>query len=198
MFNNTCKLLLFLFVTDFILNTVFLQKIYARKEPRSMKEHVSFKEIDSIAMSNYILKHYGPMSHLKLQKLLFYCDAYHLAYFDKQLISDKFEAWVHGPVSRKVYRNLSDKSILYADLSFSPIEGINEDECFNELASIQQEFISSVLEDLHTWTGLQLEIATHREEPWIAARKGYGEADKCCVEIDKEITRIYYKKDICA
>lgn len=40
--------------------------------------------IDSIILSDYILKHYGPMSHLKLQKLLFYCDAYHLAYFDKE------------------------------------------------------------------------------------------------------------------
>lgn len=38
--------------------------------------------IDSIILSDYILKHYGPMSHLKLQRLLFYCDAYHLAYFD--------------------------------------------------------------------------------------------------------------------
>jgi len=163
-----------------------------------MKEYSSLKEIDSIAMSNYILKHYGPMSHLKLQKLLFYCDAYHLAYFDKQLISDKFEAWVHGPVSRKIYRSLSGKSILYADISYSKIDGIDEDEEFSKLASSQQEFLKSVLEDLHTWTGLQLEKATHNELPWIKAREGYCEADKCSVEIDKELTRTFYKKDLSA
>lgn len=163
-----------------------------------MKEHSSLKEIDSIVMSNYILKQYGPMSHLKLQKLLFYCDAYHLAYFDKQLISDKFEAWVHGPVSRKIYRSLSDKSILYADVSYSKLDGIDEDAEFSKLASAQQEFLKSVLEDLHTWTGLQLEKATHNELPWLKAREGYGEADKCSVEIDKELTRTYYKKDLSA
>lgn len=75
--------------------------------------------IDSIILSDYILKHYGPMSHLKLQRLLFYCDAYHLAYFDKELITDKFEAWVHGPVSRKVYGSLKDKYMLYEELTYS-------------------------------------------------------------------------------
>lgn len=45
-------------------------------------------KIDSIVLSNYILKHYGDMSHLKLQKLLFYCDAYCLAYFGEELVTD--------------------------------------------------------------------------------------------------------------
>lgn len=68
--------------------------------------HKSLQKIDSVVFSDYILKHYGPMSHLKLQKLIFYCDAYCLAYFDKELVTDQFEAWVHGPVSRKVYNSL--------------------------------------------------------------------------------------------
>ena len=161
-----------------------------------MKEYAFLKEIDSIAISNYILKHYGPMSHLKLQKLLFYCDAYHLAYFDKQLISDKFEAWVHGPVSRKVYQKLSGKSILYSDVSYSKIDKIDEDTEFDNLTLSQKELLNSVLEELNPWTGLQLEKATHNEDPWIKARRGYGEADKCTVEIDKELTRTYYKKDL--
>jgi uncharacterized phage-associated protein len=75
--------------------------------------------IDSIILSDYILKHYGPMSHLKLQRLLFYCDVYHLAYFDKELIEDSFEAWVHGPISRKVYGSLKDKYMLYEELTYS-------------------------------------------------------------------------------
>lgn len=45
------------------------------------------QKIDSIDLANYILYKYGSMSHLKLQKLLFYCDAYHLAYFDEELIT---------------------------------------------------------------------------------------------------------------
>ena len=94
-------------------------------------------KIDSLVLSDYILLNYGPMSHLKLQKLLFYCDAYHLAYFNEELITDNFEAWVHGPVSKKVFDSFKDKSILYSDLSFSgnSKETLN---LFSELTSEQQ------------------------------------------------------------
>ncbi len=56
-------------------------------------------KVDSLLLSEFILFKYGPMSHLKLQKLLFYAQALHLAYFDEPIIEDDFEAWVHGPVS---------------------------------------------------------------------------------------------------
>lgn len=150
--------------------------------------------IDSLVLSDYIVKHYGPMSHLKLQKLLFYCDAYNLAYFDKELITDRFEAWVHGPVSRKVYNSLKDKSILYSDLAYID-DGEDVDGKINNLASSQVELLKSVLDTLSTWTGRELEVATHKERPWIEARKGYAEADLCCVEISKEITKQYYKEE---
>ena len=155
------------------------------------------QKIDSVVLSNYILKHYGPMSHLKLQKLLFYCDAYCLAYFDQELIEDRFEAWVHGPVSRKVYDSLKDKSILYSDLSYS---GDNTERYvdleFDKLASSQKELVTDVLNQLSTWTGMELEAATHREKPWAEARVGYGEADKCHVLISKETTKLFYKKEL--
>ena len=76
----------------------------------------SLQTIDILVLSEYIIKHYGPMSHLKLQKLLFYCDAYHLAYFEQELVNDEFEAWVHGPVCRKVYDSFKDKSILTSSI----------------------------------------------------------------------------------
>ena len=106
-----------------------------------MKMHKSLQKIDSVVFSDYILKHYGPMSHLKLQKLIFYCDAYCLAYFDKELVTDQFEAWVHGPVSRKVYNSLKDKSILYSDLIYSKKEGEDVDVEFGKLTQDQQDLI---------------------------------------------------------
>lgn len=139
-----------------------------------MKMHKSLQKIDSVVFSDYILKHYGPMSHLKLQKLIFYCDAYCLAYFDKELVEDQFEAWVHGPVSRKVYDSLKDKSILYSDLAYSEKDGIDVDKEFEKLSKDQQDLILAVLGDLSKWTGIELEAATHKEKPWLEARKGYS------------------------
>jgi len=151
-------------------------------------------KIDSIVLSNYILKHYGDMSHLKLQKLLFYCDAYNLAYFGEELITDKFEAWVHGPVSRKVYDSLKDKSILYSDVTYSNI-GIDVDAKFQDLTSEQQEVLKNVLNELTKWSGPELENATHHETPWITARSGLGEATICHNHISKSLTREFYAKE---
>ncbi len=150
-------------------------------------------KIDSVVLANYILKHYGPMSHLKLQKLLFYCDAYCLAFFGEELISDKFEAWVHGPVCRRVYDQLKEKSALYTDMSYSEIPGVDEDAAFDALPMDVKDLLNDVLGNLTQWSGIELERATHREQPWIEARRGYGEADKCNVEISKETTRDFYR-----
>lgn len=155
------------------------------------------QKIDVLVLSDYIIKHYGPMSHLKLQKLLFYCDAYHLAYFGTDLIPDKFEAWVHGPVCRKVYDSFKDKLVLYADISYCYNEGdVDVDAEFERLTSDQKSLLNDILSTLSTWTGLELERATHSEAPWRNARIGYGEADKCEVEISKSETELFYKNEL--
>lgn len=155
------------------------------------------QKIDSLILCEYIVKHFGPMSHLKLQKLLFYCDAYHLAYFGEELVTDRFQAWVHGPVSRKVYDSLKDKSILYSDLKYeSNPDDIDVDAEFDKLTSDQKALLTDVLTELSTWTGFQLESATHREAPWKKARLGYGPADRCEELISKEITRDFYKSEL--
>ena len=154
----------------------------------------NLQKIDSVAFSNYILKHHGSMSHLKLQKLLFYCDAYRLAYFGQELIEDVFEAWVHGPVCRKVYDSLKDKSVLYSDLAYSETS-IDVDAAFEALPTAQRELIGSVLNDLSGWSGMELEAATHREYPWQQARAGVDDGAKCHNPISKEITMEFYRNE---
>ena len=59
------------------------------------------EKIDSVILAEYILFKCGKMSHLKLQKLLYYVQAFHLAYFDSPLVDDEFEAWLHGQFQEK-------------------------------------------------------------------------------------------------
>lgn len=158
-------------------------------------EVVALQKIDSIDLVNYILYKYGPMSHLKLQKLLFYCDAYHLAYFDAELVNDKFEAWVHGPVSKKVFDFLKDKSLLYADLHFSG-DAEHTMSSYLKLTTDQRDLIDDVLSVLSLWSGMQLETATHREKPWQEMRVDLGIGDKCNREISKETTKVFYKTEL--
>ena len=44
------------------------------------------------------------MTNLRLQKLLFYAQAWHLALTNRPLFEEDFEAWVHGPVIPSFYR----------------------------------------------------------------------------------------------
>lgn len=152
-------------------------------------------KIHAQVLADYILKHYGPMSHLKVQKLLYYCEAYHLAYFDANLVREEFEAWVHGPVCREVYNQLKENSLLYSDLAFDG--SYNPDEVIqSELSTDQQQLIKDVLVELSTWSGLQLEAATHNEKPWIEARVGFGPADRCENIVSKETMRDFYKEEL--
>ena len=50
-----------------------------------------------------------PVSHMKLHKLLYYTQGWHLAYFDgNPLFVDKPQAWMRGPVYRTVYNRYKD------------------------------------------------------------------------------------------
>lgn len=148
-------------------------------------------------LANYILMNYGPMSHLKLQKLLFYCEAYHLAYFERSLLDEDFEAWVHGPVCREVFNHFKGKSLIYSDLLFTgDARSAHAEFDAQKLSSTQLDFLSDVLGSLSSWTAFELENATHNEKPWMEARSGYGSADKCSVAISKESMKDFYKAEL--
>ena len=161
----------------------------------TVKATRDLKNLNATLLADFILQHYGSMSHLKLQKLLYYVEAYHLAYFGKPVVKENFEAWVHGPVCREVYNSLRDKSLLYAELGFekesNPAKIIQ-----SELTEDQITLIHDVLSELSQWTGFELESATHKELPWIEARRGYGPADRCDVIISKDTMRDFYKSEM--
>jgi uncharacterized phage-associated protein len=162
-----------------------------------MKTTQNLGTTSAIVLSNFILKHYGPMSHLKLQKLLYYCEAYHLACFEQSLIPEDFEAWVHGPVCRVVYNSLKDNSILYSDVGFDPKNDEDPDKNIEKsLTSSQNELLDSILKDLSTWSAFELETATHNEMPWIEARKGIAPSKICTNIISKKTMLVYYSAEV--
>jgi uncharacterized phage-associated protein len=126
-------------------------------------------KVNAQMFADYILQKYGPMSHLKLQKLLYYCE--------------------------EVYDSLKDSSVLYVDLGFA---GTNnpEAELNNMLSSDQSQLIIDVLNELSAWTGLELENATHSELPWCEARQGLGPADRCEKIISKNTMKSFYKAEL--
>lgn len=127
---------------------------------------------------------------LKLQKLLYYVQAWSLATRDRPAFQNKFQAWVHGPVCREIYDRFKDEYSLYD--SVRPNEAIRQSASAIAADPDMQSHIDEVLEAYARFSGTQLEAMTHREEPWIRARGERGPAERCEVEIDEQLMTQFY------
>lgn len=153
--------------------------------------------IDSKTLAFYILNKYGKMSHLKLQKLIYFVEGYHLAYFQgASLIDDDFEAWAHGPVSKTLYNTLKNLAILYGDITSDDMlhEISSVEDIESKLYSAQKEIIDEVLEMYIKEDGITLEGITHQQTPWIIARGNLPPYAKCNNRIDKNLMKDYFSK----
>ncbi|MDB5046983.1 MAG: phage-associated protein [Fibrobacteres bacterium] len=151
--------------------------------------------VDSLDLAAYIVAKLGAMSHLKLQKLLYYCEAYHLAFFEKSIIKDEFQAWVHGPVSVKVWVALKDKANVHdfltvkADQKPALIKKIKD-----EVSKEQLKLIDDLLSAFGKKTSFELEALTHEEQPWIEARRGTPPNEKSKTLLSKRTMKSFYQR----
>ena len=123
------------------------------------------------------------ISNLKLQKLVYYAQAWYLAIHDQPLFDEDFEAWIHGPVIPELYNE-------YCEFKWKPILKEVEEPFFTE--EIKQ-FLDEVTDVYFGLDAYELEQMTHTEAPWIEAR-GYLPTDASCNEIiSKESMREYFK-----
>lgn len=102
---------------------------------------------------------------LKLQKLLYYCQGWYMAYNEgAPLFDEEIEAWQHGPVVRKIYFKYNKHK--YLTIPKEVFE--NEDE-FGQpiLDEIQIEMLQNVWENYGQFDGKYLEELTHQEDPWL-------------------------------
>lgn len=132
-----------------------------------------------------------PVSFLKLQKLVYYVQAWHLALKDQPMFNGKFQAWVHGPVSRKLYDRFSGKHMMYDLLDEGDLQQGFEIE---SLPLAVRMHVDEILEAYAGFSGSQLEVMTHSEEPWIKARGTLKASQRCENEIDEGIMASYYRK----
>lgn len=127
---------------------------------------------------------------LKLQKLLYYTQAWHLAFFGQPLFEGEFEAWVHGPVNRQIYDRFSESKTLYSQIY---VTDIKSKTAIDELNDPDAFHIKSVLEVYGAFSGTQLEEFTHQEKPWLDARQGCRPNQRCEEAIDESSMETFYK-----
>lgn len=110
----------------------------------------------------YILRKTGTITAMKLQKLLYYCQAWSLVWDERPLFRETIEAWANGPVVRDIYEEHRGRFNI-AGWSKGNTEILDQDA---------RETIDSVLDFYGKKTSQWLSDLTHSEPPWKEARKG--------------------------
>ena len=110
----------------------------------------------------YILDKMEQMTTMKLQKLVYYSQAWSLVWDEEPLFEENIEAWANGPV----VRDLFDYHRGMYEISEMPIGNprlLNQE---------QRETVNAVLEYYGDKSAQWLIELTHMEDPWKQARKG--------------------------
>lgn len=123
------------------------------------------------------------ITHLKLQKMLYYAQAWSLVIIEKPLFNDEFEAWSHGPVLPNIYEKYKEHG--YDTI---PICDCNDNIIDSRIINLLLE-VKSIYGEM---SAKSLEELTHHESPWIIARGNRSKEERCNDIITKESMINYY------
>jgi uncharacterized phage-associated protein len=133
-------------------------------------------------VANYILTTKGELPAMKLQKLVYYSQAWSLVWDDAPLFPEIIEAWANGPVTPDLYNQHRGLFTVSSIASDNP----------TPLTPTQQETIDKVLEFYGDKSSQWLSDLTHQEDPWINARKGLATGQRGNKEITPAAMAEYY------
>lgn len=135
-------------------------------------------------VAKYVLSKTGRITTMKLQKLVYYCQAWSLGWDGVPLFDEDFQAWANGPVcpelfSRHKGRFVVDESFLAdrEDYSFDPDAIETMDAVLDYYGNKEPQWLSEL---------------THKEAPWKEARAGVAVGSICTNVITKDSMQQYY------
>ena len=113
-------------------------------------------------VAKYIAERTGEVSAMKLQKLMYYAQAWHLVWEEAPLFDEDFQAWANGPVLPSLYQ-------LHRGM-FKVDAGLFASADSARVSELQRQNIDRVLAFYGDQTAQWLSNLTHQEDPWKQAR----------------------------
>ncbi len=130
----------------------------------------------------YILKQKKVLSTWKLQKLVYYSQAWSLVWDEEPLFKEKIQAWINGPVCPALYKEHKGRFQIRKISSGDPTK-LNQD---------QRETVDAVLRFYGDKPPHWLSHLTHMEPPWKNARKGLSMRERGSAVISHGAMADYY------
>jgi uncharacterized phage-associated protein len=106
------------------------------------------------------------ISNLKLQKLVYYAQGFHLALYHEPLFGEAIEAWTHGPAIPSLYHH-------YQGLGANAIPRPTHLD-FDIYDTQTRELLDEVHQVYGQFSAWKLRNMTHREPPWQEAKQNGG------------------------
>lgn len=130
----------------------------------------------------YVLEQSGPMTAMKLEKLVYYSKAWHLVWENEELFPERIEAWANGPVVYELYEKHRGQFRVSSWKWGDP----------TELQPAEKGSIEAVLGFYGERPAYELSELTHNEDPWKNARAGLPAGAPSTAEITSAAMYEYY------
>lgn len=131
------------------------------------------------------------LTHLKLQKLVYYAQAWSLVLLERPMFHGEFQAWAHGPVNYALYSK-------YRNYGWENIEPLTEDNSSVDPEDVfdadELQVLDEVWEIYGDYDAKYLERLTHQERPWIEARGSLRPGERCENIISESVMKEFYSR----
>ena len=159
---------------------LFIERLDVKLTCRLFRKELKMR-YNAIDVSRHIInysnkKNYG-ISNLKLQKILYFVQAYFLLKTGSACFDDRIEAWDLGPVVPVAYREYK----IFGNANIPMITFVIEKDSrniwnskvlpFNDdvILEYDKELIDSVVDKFSEYSASDLVRLTHNQQPWIDA-----------------------------
>jgi uncharacterized phage-associated protein len=136
---------------------------------RSVRSSLGDEMTNVFDVAAYILEKTGPITAMKLQKLVYYSQAWSLVWDEEKLFPQRVEAWANGPVAPELYRHFRG--------TFK-VSTCGKKGDSSKLTADQFETVDSVLKYYSDRDPQWLSDLTHSESPWKDARLGMSPGER--------------------
>ena len=134
-------------------------------------------------VADYILKEMGTTSAMKLQKLVYYSQAWSLVWDERPLFNESIQAWKNGPVVPELFRQHRGQFLVHPGAFGGHPDRLDDDA---------KETIRSVIRYYGSQSAQWLSDLTHAEDPWVNARMGLDPNENSDVVIGLAALHEYY------
>ncbi len=120
------------------------------------------------------------LSHLKLQKILYYLKVWGLV-TETNIFPEHFDKWTHGPTNYLIYQQ-------FKKYGRNPIP--KQEVGKSGWTGIPREFADFIIGSYAPYSAIALSAMTHVEDPWLQTKNNHA--------ISADLIRSYYSKQVFA